>query len=85
MSGRAPFPNALNRFPNFSRVVKEADGLLKIAVGPKPVAGVAKSIWLPPSEGKPFSLTFRTYLPTNRGVTLSPLSIENGNACAERI
>ena len=58
-------PNPLNRFHlnNFSPLAKEADGSLKIAVGPKPVAGVPESNWLPSPEGKPFSLTFRTYVP----------------------
>jgi hypothetical protein len=58
-------PNPLNRFHlnNFSPLRKEADGSLKIAFGPKPVAGVPESNWLPSPEGKPFSLTFRTYVP----------------------
>jgi len=58
-------PNPLNRFHlnNFSPLAKGADGSLKIAVGPKPVAGVAESNWLPSPESKPFSLTFRTYVP----------------------
>jgi hypothetical protein len=58
-------PNPLNRFNfnNHSPLVKEADGSLKIAIGPKPVADVAESNWLPAPEGKPFSLTFRTYVP----------------------
>ena len=29
----------------------------------RPVTGVAESNWLPSPEGKPFSLTFRTYVP----------------------
>jgi hypothetical protein len=58
-------PNPLNRFNlnNYSPLQKEADRSLKIAVGLKPVAGVADSNWLPAPEGKPFSLTFRTYVP----------------------
>jgi hypothetical protein len=58
-------PNPLNRFNfnNHSPLAKEADGSLKIAIGPKPVAGIAESNWLPSPEGKPFSLTFRTYVP----------------------
>jgi hypothetical protein len=58
-------PNPLNRFHlnNFSPLAKEADGSLKIAIGPKPVAGVPESNWLPSPEAKPFSLTFRTYVP----------------------
>ena len=58
-------PNPLNRFHlnNFSPLRKEADGSLKLAFGPKPVAGVPEANWLPTPEGKPFSLTFRTYVP----------------------
>ncbi len=58
-------PNALKRynFNNHSGLQKETDGSLKIAIGPKPVAGVPESNWLPSAEGKPFSLTFRTYVP----------------------
>lgn len=58
-------PNALKRYNlnNQSPLKKEADGSLKIAIGPKPVEGVPESNWLPSAEGKPFSLTFRTYVP----------------------
>ena len=58
-------PNPLNRFNlnNYSPLKNEADGSLKIAIGPKPIAGVPESNWLPSPEGKPFSLTFRTYVP----------------------
>lgn len=58
-------PNALNRFNfnNQSPLKLEPDGSLRIATGPRPVAGVPESNWLPSAEGKPFSLTFRTYLP----------------------
>jgi len=58
-------PNDLKRynFNTYSNLKKEADGSLKIGVGPKPVAGVPESNWLPSAEGKPFSLTFRTYVP----------------------
>ncbi|AZO76450.1 hypothetical protein B5U98_07570 [Bosea sp. Tri-39] len=58
-------PNPLNRFNfnTYSPLAKEADGSLKIAIGPKPAAGVPDSNWLPSPEGKPFSLTFRTYVP----------------------
>jgi hypothetical protein len=57
--------NALNRynFNNHSPLKKESDGSLKIAVGPKPVVGVVESNWLPSPDGKPFMLTFRTYVP----------------------
>ena len=58
-------PNALKRynFNNHSPLRKEADGSLKIAVGSKPVSGVPESNWLPSAAGKPFSLTFRAYVP----------------------
>jgi hypothetical protein len=58
-------PNALKRynFNDHSPLQKETDGSLKIAIGPKPVSGVPESNWLPSAEGKPFSLTFRTYVP----------------------
>jgi hypothetical protein len=58
-------PNDLKRynFNSYSDLKKEPDGSLKIAIGPKPVAGVADSNWLPSADGKPFSLTFRTYVP----------------------
>lgn len=58
-------PNTLNRFNlnNYSPLQKETDGSLKITLGPKPVVGVPASNWLPTPEGKPFSLTFRTYVP----------------------
>jgi hypothetical protein len=58
-------PNPLNRFNlnSYSKLVNEADGSLKIAIGPKPVPGVPESNWLPSPAGKPFSLTFRTYVP----------------------
>jgi hypothetical protein len=57
--------NPLNRynFNNHSPLKAESDGSLKIGIGPKPVPGVPESNWLPSAEGKPFSLTFRTYLP----------------------
>jgi hypothetical protein len=58
-------PNPLKRFNvnNQSGLKSETDGSLKIGIGPKPVAGVPESNWLPSAEGKPFSLTFRTYVP----------------------
>jgi hypothetical protein len=58
-------PNALKRynFNNYSPLRKEADGSLKIAIGPRPVPGVPESNWLPSAEGKPFALNFHTYVP----------------------
>jgi len=64
-------PNSLNRFNfnNHSPLKKEADGSLIIAIAPKPVADVPESNWLPSPDGKPFSLTFRTYVPSEQVVT----------------
>src|SRR6185436_10378621 len=46
--------NPLKRYNlnNQSGLRKESDGSLKIAIGPKPVAGVAESNWLPSAEGR---------------------------------
>jgi hypothetical protein len=58
-------PNEMKRY-NFnsdSALKKEADGSLKIAIGPRVVAGVPESNWLPAPPDQPFSLTFRTYVP----------------------
>jgi hypothetical protein len=41
----------------------QIDRVLEDMRKPKPVAGVPESNWLPSAEGKPFSLTFRTYVP----------------------
>jgi hypothetical protein len=58
-------PNPLNRFNlnSYSKLATEPDGSLKIAIGPKPVPGIPESNWLPSPAGKPFSLTFRAYVP----------------------
>ena len=58
-------PNPLGRYNlnNASKLVREPDSGLRIAIGPKPVEGVAESNWLPSPEGKPFSLTLRIYVP----------------------
>lgn len=58
-------PNPLGRYNlnNASKLAREPDGGLRIAIGPKPVEGVAESNWLPSPEGKPFSLTLRIYVP----------------------
>jgi hypothetical protein len=57
--------NPLDRFNlnNHSRLRKDTDGSLKIAIGPEPIPGVPESNWLPSAPGKAFSLTFRTYVP----------------------
>jgi hypothetical protein len=76
-------PNTLKRynFNNKSSLQKEPDGSLKIAIGPKPVSNVPESNRLPSAEGKPFSLTFRTYVP--KGVAQkcewSPPPLEKAN------
>jgi hypothetical protein len=56
--------NPLKRynFNSYSTLTSEADGSLKISIGPTAVPGVPESNWLPSPEGKPFSLTFRTYV-----------------------
>jgi hypothetical protein len=58
-------PNELERynFNNHSALTRESDGSLQIGFGPAPVAGVPESNWLPTARGRPFSLTFRTYVP----------------------
>ena len=57
--------NPLKRynFNNCSPLKKEPDGSLVIAIGPAAPKGVPESNWLPSPAGKPFSLTFRTYVP----------------------
>jgi hypothetical protein len=57
--------NPLKRynFNNHSPLRKEADGSLKIGIGPAPVDGVPEANWLPSAEGRPFMLTFRAYVP----------------------
>jgi hypothetical protein len=76
-------PNTLKRynFNNHSPLQKEKDGSLKIAVGPKPVAGVPETNWLPSAEGKPFSLTFRAYVPKDAAQTCewTPPALEKVN------
>lgn len=58
-------PNDLKRynFNSYSDLKKEPDGSLKIGIGPKPIPDVPEPNRLPSAEGKPFSLTFRTYVP----------------------
>lgn len=76
-------PNPLKRynFNNHSPLAKEPDGSLKIAIGPKPVPGIAETNWLPSPEGKRFSLTFRTYVPKEgpRTCTWTPPAVEQVN------
>lgn len=58
-------PNDLKRYNlnSYSALRKEADGSLRIAIGPAPVPGVPEENWLPSAAGEPFSLTLRTYVP----------------------
>lgn len=58
-------PNELKRynFNTYSQLGNEADGSLKIGIGPRPVQGVPESNWLPAPAGRTFSLTFRAYVP----------------------
>ncbi|MBR0693718.1 DUF1254 domain-containing protein [Bradyrhizobium lablabi] len=63
--GFVAVPNRLNRY-TFNSVTppkSEADGSLKIFLAPKSGPDVPESNWLPAPDGKPFSLTFRTYVP----------------------
>lgn len=58
-------PNALDRYNlnQYSPLVPDDDGGLTIAIGPEAPDDVATSNWLPSAAGKPFSLTFRSYVP----------------------
>jgi hypothetical protein len=57
--------NPLKRYNvnSYSNLKSAADGSLKIGIGPTAVADVPEPNWLPSPDGKPFSLTFRTYVP----------------------
>jgi len=57
--------NRLNRY-TFNSVAPpplEADGSLKIFLAPRAGGSIPESNWLPAPNGKPYSLTFRTYVP----------------------
>jgi hypothetical protein len=58
-------PNSLNRhnFNSYSPLAFEADGSLKIGVGPHSPENIAQSNWLPSDADKAFTLTFRAYAP----------------------
>jgi len=60
-----PVPNPLDRFvlSTYSNVEKNPDGSLTLVLAPKPVADVPEANRLPTAPGKPFSLTWRTYIP----------------------
>jgi hypothetical protein len=60
--------NRLNRY-TFNSVAPpptEADGSLKIYLAAEPGPDIPEANWLPAPAGKPFSLTFRTYVPKDR-------------------
>jgi len=60
-----PVPNPLDRFvlSTYSNVKKNPDGSLTLVLAPEFVAGVPAANWLPTAPGRPFSLTWRTYIP----------------------
>lgn len=58
-------PNRLDRY-TFNSIAPppfEEDGSLKIYLSPQSSSEVPEANWLPAPDGKPFSLTFRTYVP----------------------
>jgi hypothetical protein len=60
-----PIPNRLDRFVlgTYSNVETNPAGSLTLVLAPNPVAGLPEANWLPTAPGKPFSLTWRTYIP----------------------
>ena len=58
-------PNDLNRFNfnSYSPLKRSEDGGISIVVAPTQSGAFPASNWLPSADGKPFSLTFRTYVP----------------------
>ncbi len=60
-----PVPNRLDRFvlSTYSNVETNPAGSLTLVLAPNPVAGIPEANWLPTAPGKPFSLTWRTYIP----------------------
>lgn len=65
--GFVAVPNRIDRY-TFNGVApppSEPDGSLRIHLAPESGPGVPESNWLPTPEGRPFSLTFRTYVPTD--------------------
>lgn len=58
-------PNALNRY-TFNSVAlpkPEVDGSLNIFLAPRSGPDIPEANWLPTPDGRPFSLTLRTYVP----------------------
>ena len=60
-----PVPNPINRFAlsTYSNVKKNHDGSLTLVLSPNPVTGIPEANWLPTADVRPFSLTWRTYIP----------------------
>lgn len=58
-------PNPANRFNlnSYSPLVNNPDGSLDLLFSPSPPDGPLYENWLPTPEGRPFSLTLRTYVP----------------------
>ena len=58
-------PNPIDRFNlnTYSPLTYAADGSLTLAIGPESPGDVDDANWLPTAKGKPFSLTFRSYVP----------------------
>ena len=58
-------PNEINRFNfnSYSPLDRSEDGTLSIFVAPSKSEAFSDANWLPSADGKPFSLTLRTYVP----------------------
>lgn len=58
-------PNAIDRFNfnSYSPLEKDADSGVSMFIAPAENGSFPSANWLPSAEGKPFSLTFRTYVP----------------------
>ena len=76
-------PNEIDRFNfnSYSPLERDENGGLSIFVAPSESDAFPSANWLPSADGKPFSLTFRTYVPKDvvkRGDWFPP-SIRNLN------
>ncbi len=58
-------PNEIDRFNfnSYSPLEKGAEGGLSMFIAPSENGAFPSANWLPSADGKPFSLTFRTYVP----------------------
>lgn len=58
-------PNAIDRFNfnSYSALERGGDGGLSLFIAPAESDAFPSANWLPSADGKPFSLTFRTYVP----------------------